>query len=198
MCDLGEEIFIYWPYLTPLQNLLTFGLLRTRNLLPRLEYSRNILVRYFGAPARLVTDRWSCFTSAKFKEFIGKVNIRHVLNAVATPRANSQVERFNRTVLDALSTRTHGKNENTWDEYVGDIQLGINTTVNKTTGKSPSELLFGCKLVTASENILSEVIDEISERVDENDLISLRLTSNLLILFYLLIYLLILFLASEG
>lgn len=129
---------------------------------------------YFGAPSRLITDRGSCFTSAKFKEFTDKVNVKHILNAVATPRANGQVERFNRTILDALSTKTHGKNDNTWDEYIGDIQLGINTTINKTTGKSPSELLFGCKLVTASENMLSEVIDEISERVDVENLVKLR------------------------
>lgn len=98
---------------------------------------------YFGAPSRLVTDRGSCFTSARFEEFTRSLNIKHTLNAVATPRANGQVERYNRTISDALSTKCHGKDENTWDDYVGDIQLGINTTMNKATGKSPSELLFG-------------------------------------------------------
>ncbi|KAL0902042.1 hypothetical protein ABMA27_000009 [Loxostege sticticalis] len=129
---------------------------------------------YFGTPSRLITDRGSCFTSAKFKEFTNKLNIKHILNAVATPRANGQVERFNRTILDALSTKCHGKNENTWDEYVGDIQLGINTTVNKSTGKSPSELLFGCKLVTTSENMLGDVITETSQLVSGNELMRLR------------------------
>lgn len=57
---------------------------------------------YFGTPNRLITDRGTCFTSAKFKSFILTLEIQHILNAVATPRANGQVERFNRTVLDAL------------------------------------------------------------------------------------------------
>lgn len=119
----------------------------------------------FGTPSRLITDRGSCFTSAKFKEFIEKLHIKHILNAVATPRANGQVERYNRTISDALSTKCHGQTENSWNEYIGDIQLGINSTVNKTTGNTPSQLLFGCKLVSASENMLGDIITETSQLV---------------------------------
>lgn len=129
---------------------------------------------YFGVPSRLITDRGSCFTSAKFKEFTNKMNIKHIQNAVATPRANGQVERFNRTIADALSTKCHDKNDNIWDTYLGDIQLGINTTINKTTAKSPSELLFGCRLVNPSENVLSDILTETFERVSGNDLMQLR------------------------
>lgn len=132
---------------------------------------------YFGVPTRLITDRGSCFTSSKFKEFTEKIGIKHILNAVATPRANGQVERFNRTISDALSTKCHNKNENTWDLYLGDIQLGINTTINKTTGKSPSEILFGCKLVSPTENVLSDIITEVSERVSGDELMQLRSTA---------------------
>lgn len=128
----------------------------------------------FGTPSRLITDRGSCFTSAKFKEFIEKLHIKHILNAVATPRANGQVERFNRTISDALSTKCHGETENSWDEYIGDIQLGINSTVNKTTGNTPSQLLFGCKLVSASENMLGDIITETSQLVKGDDLMQLR------------------------
>lgn len=128
---------------------------------------------YFGVPSRLITDRGSCFTSAKFKSLMDQLKIKHILNAVATPRANGQVERFNRTIIDALSTKCHD-NDNLWDEYVGDVQLGINTTINKTTGKSPSELLFGCRLTNAAENVLSDVIAETTERIDGDALLKLR------------------------
>lgn len=113
---------------------------------------------HFGTPNRLITDRGTCFTSTKFKSFTLELGIKHILNAVATPRANGQVERFNRTVLNALGARCHGEKENTWDEYVDEIQLSINTTINKSTGRSPSELLFECKLVSPCENIISDVI----------------------------------------
>ncbi|CAB3256531.1 unnamed protein product [Arctia plantaginis] len=128
---------------------------------------------YFGVPSRLITDRGSCFPSAKFKNFIDQLKVKHILNAVATPRANGQVERFNRTIIDALSTKCHGGNDNIWDDYIGDVQLGINTTCNKTTGKSPSDLLFGCKLTNASENGLTDVIAETTARVEGDALVRL-------------------------
>ncbi|KAL4702748.1 hypothetical protein ACJJTC_013643 [Scirpophaga incertulas] len=56
----------------------------------------------------------------------------------------------------------------------GDVQLGINSTVNKSTGKSPSELLFSCKLINGSENILSDVLLETNDYVNGDDLMQLR------------------------
>ena len=49
----------------------------------------------FGVPERLITDRGSAFTSKRFKDYCGKMGVTHNLNAVATPRANGQVERYN-------------------------------------------------------------------------------------------------------
>ncbi|KAL4718086.1 hypothetical protein ACJJTC_005710 [Scirpophaga incertulas] len=56
----------------------------------------------------------------------------------------------------------------------GDVQLGRNSTVNKSTGKSPSELLFSCKLINGSENILSDVLLETNDYVNGDDLMQLR------------------------
>lgn len=129
---------------------------------------------YFGTPNLLITDRGTCFTSSKFKSFTQNLGIKHVLNAVATPRANGQIERFNRTIMDALGARCHSEKENTWDEHIGEIQLSINTTVNKSTGKSPSELLFGCKLMNPSENIINDVIYLTSNRISGDNLFNMR------------------------
>lgn len=82
----------------------------------------------FGVPARLITDRGSSFTSHSFGTFCKEYGIRHVLNAVATPRANGQCERMNRTVLDTLATTSAGQPEDTWDDYVKKIQSAINNT----------------------------------------------------------------------
>ncbi|XP_064075696.1 uncharacterized protein LOC135194311 [Vanessa tameamea] len=83
-------------------------------------------------------------------------------------------ERFNRTISDALSAKCHDGNDNIWDEFIGEVQLGINTTVNKTTGKSPSELLFGCRLMNAAENLLADVITDTTERIEGDALDRLR------------------------
>lgn len=131
-------------------------------------------ISYFGVPTRLVTDRGTSFSSSTFKEFVVQTGIKHIMNAVSTPRANGQVERFNRTILDALSTSTHGKDDKTWDEQIPDIQLGLNTTTHKTTQKSPSELLFGFNIKCRSEGILSEVLEETVNITSPEALVDVR------------------------
>ena len=42
--------------------------------------------------------------------------------------------------------------------------MGLNTTVNKTTGKSPSEVLFGSRLRTKSDGIVSSLLDKIGNK----------------------------------
>lgn len=131
-------------------------------------------VSYFGVPTRLITDKGTSFTSKTFQSFIESYGIKHIQNAVATPRANGQVERFNRTILDALSTSNHGENDKSWDEHIPDIQVGINTTKHKTTQKTPSELLFGFNIISKTEGKLSEVINETLNQIPAEELNDLR------------------------
>ncbi|KAL0883751.1 hypothetical protein ABMA27_015856 [Loxostege sticticalis] len=132
----------------------------------------------FGIPKRLVSDRGSCFTSHKFSSYLDGLGVRHVLNAVATPRANGQVERYNRTLLDALTARCANVDEKKWDVHVPDIQLGLNNTINKGVGKSPAQVLFGLSLVGTTEGKVKlyldndqindgETIKSIREKVNE-------------------------------
>lgn len=129
---------------------------------------------YFGTPTRLITDRGTSFTSKKFKTFMHKLGIKHVLNSVATPRANGQVERYNRTILSALSTMSHGKSPDKWDDYVQDVQMGINSTVHEVTKKSPTELLFGRKVTNPSQGVFNNVIEDMGGGVLDTSLDEIR------------------------
>lgn len=86
----------------------------------------------YGYPRRVVSDRGLAYTSKAFAEFSAEKGIKHVLNAIATPRANGQVERRNRTILDALVTSAD--QELSWDEKVPEIIWGMNQIVNSGTG----------------------------------------------------------------
>ena len=94
----------------------------------------------YGYPRRLISDRGLAFTSKTFAEFLARRGVKHVLNAIATPRANGQVERQNRTLVEALGASTEC--ESRWDEKVSDVVWGMNRCVNASTGFSPAQLMF--------------------------------------------------------
>ncbi|KAJ8977405.1 hypothetical protein NQ317_003186 [Molorchus minor] len=124
----------------------------------------------YGLPARLVCDQGSSFTSKRFKDFCKEKNVNLTFNAVATPRANGQNERFNRTVLSSLLTST--PEEDHRDEHVTEVQYAINTAVSKSTGKTPFELLYGYQPRGVVNPVLSQEIEEIPRLVE--DLTKLR------------------------
>lgn len=94
----------------------------------------------FGYPKRIVSDSGSCFKSKTFKQFCLDNFIKHVINAVACPRANGQVERYNRTLLDALNTSVD--NERDWDNKLPDVTWGMNNLQSSSTGFTPFKLMF--------------------------------------------------------
>lgn len=101
-----------------------------------------LLMKFFGIPERIITDRGKGFTSKLMTDFCARNNIKHVQNAIACPRANGQVERFNSTILRSM-TAVVGENYDAWESKIPEVQCGINGTVNATTGISPAELLYG-------------------------------------------------------
>lgn len=93
----------------------------------------------FGFPSTIVSDRGLAFCSRYFKNFMVERQIKHVLTAVATPRANGQVERVNRTILDGLRTSVE---DGDWDVKLPHVIFGINNTRHETTGYAPFNLMF--------------------------------------------------------
>jgi hypothetical protein len=56
--------------------------------------------------------------------------------------------------LSSLATYKFNTDERDWDRQLGNIQWSINNTINTTTKKCPSELLFGMKFNSNFENML--------------------------------------------
>ncbi|XP_037928732.1 uncharacterized protein LOC119663136 [Teleopsis dalmanni] len=92
-------------------------------------------------PTKIITDRGTAFTAKDFERFCTRNHIRHIKNAVRTPRANAHAERTNRTILSMLlPTNTVDKR---WDENMVRLQWCLNTMENATTKCTPYELLYG-------------------------------------------------------
>jgi transposase InsO family protein len=68
------------------------------------EFIQEIMFR-FGIPNSIITDLGSNFTSSEFFDFYEQRSIQIKYALVAHPRANGQVGRANRMILDALRKR---------------------------------------------------------------------------------------------
>lgn len=104
------------------------------------------LFSLLGNPKRIITDAGSAFTSNDFKQYIENKGIRLFTTAVGTPRGNGQVERVNKTVLDALATSGANIDKNNWDQKVVQVQQGLNSTKHRITQYTPAEILLGFEL----------------------------------------------------
>lgn len=111
----------------------------------------------FGTPKILISDRGTSFTSKEFQTFVKENGIKHTLNAVATPRANGQIERYNRSILSSLVALCHDGDDRHWDTHVPKVQWSLNNTINRSTGKSPTEIFFGRPSVNVTEGHLHEL-----------------------------------------
>jgi hypothetical protein len=77
----------------------------------------------FALPTHLVSDHGSALTSRTFKIFCETYAIRHVLNAVVTPRSSRQCERYNKAIVTMLATTSvESEIRVVWDTHVKKLQ----------------------------------------------------------------------------
>lgn len=120
------------------------------------------LFSLFGVPKRIISDCGKAFKSNNFKEFCLEYKIKHVLNTVSSPRSNGQVERYNRTLLEAINISIEDELE--WYFKLPNVVWGINNTTNSSTGFTPHKLMFGFE-----RNILGDLGEDNITINREND-----------------------------
>lgn len=99
---------------------------------------REIFAR-FGLPRVLHSDNGSPFTSYQFKDFLQQNGIRHSLSSPGHPRSNGLAENMVKQVKKALKA----SNDPDMLKQLSNFLLRARTTPHSTTGKTPSEMLFG-------------------------------------------------------
>lgn len=94
-----------------------------------------------GDPTELLSDNGSQFVSHEFETFLQDRGIVHRKSSVYYPRANGEIEHFNRSLKDNLQTALlEGK---PWKEFTRDFLHIYHATPHSTMQRSPAELLYG-------------------------------------------------------
>lgn len=119
----------------------------------------------YSMPERIVSDRGACFTSKAFKEFMLENNICHILNATASPQANGQIERYNRTLIPVLSKLSSEKKQQ-WDKVLKEAEFLINNSWNRGINDVPARLLFGVEQKMKIEENLVRFMELVNGETD--------------------------------
>ena len=101
----------------------------------------------FGYPFQLFSDQGRNFESKLFEALCKILEIHKARTSPYRPSANGQVERFNRTLMDAVRCFL-GKTQNKLVQHVQQIVGAIRSSVNRSTGFTPNMLMLGREVNT--------------------------------------------------
>ena len=96
----------------------------------------------FGYPFQIFTDQGRNFESALFKAVCDLLKIHKARTTPYRPSANGQVERQNRSLMDAVRCFVDNSQEN-WDEHLSQLAGAMRSCINRSTGFTPNMLMLG-------------------------------------------------------
>ena len=120
------------------------------------EFLKEIFM-YTGVPKTVQSDQGRNLLSEEFEEFLGSKNIEHRYSSPYHPETNGQMERTNRTLGQTIRKLCDEEPEK-WDEKLREAVFSVNSSVNRSTGKTPQELVFRYRPRAPVHNELGEAI----------------------------------------
>ena len=99
-------------------------------------------ISIFGAPARLLSDRGTSFTSSIIEELCKILGIKQLWTMPYHPQTNGLVERSHQMIMHVIGKLGEDKKAN-WPSHLAEIAHAYNATWSAVTGYSPHYLMFG-------------------------------------------------------
>lgn len=126
----------------------------------------NEIISRYGCPLSIHTDQGRNYESDLFHELCELLEIKKTRTSPKNPKANGQVERFNRTLISMIKSYLRGEQTN-WDLNLGCLAGAYRATQNESTGLTPNLLLFGRELRMPSD-ILRDISCDFKEEYSKN------------------------------
>jgi hypothetical protein len=129
------------------------------------ETARAIFQHYvttWGTPLRINCDNGPAFASEVWQRLWSMLGTSVTYATPYHPKANSQVERFNSTLKNALiiCSKSYSKS---WPHFLPTIAMSHNATVSKTTGYTSNFLQMGREIPLPTNVLVNEDISEIED-----------------------------------
>lgn len=128
------------------------------------------IISRHGCPGIILTDRGTHFNNQLVDRLSEKFKIKHLMSTPYHPQTNGLVERFNRTLIEALA-KTATDHLDEWDKYIAPILFAYRTSKHSTTKLSPFFLIYGreAKLPMDSMEIEEErsLVNHVEYQIDQ-------------------------------
>lgn len=136
-----DAVLVFVDRLTKMSHLAPTTTTCTAEQAARLFFDN--VVRLHGVPKDIVSDRDCKFTSKFWGALSELLGIKLHMSTAYHPQTDGQTERMNRTLGDMLRNFT-GREPNSWDTHLSAAEFALNNAVNRSTGRSPFYLNYGC------------------------------------------------------
>lgn len=100
------------------------------------------IIRHYGVPRGIVSDRGSIFTSDYWSSFAYEARVKLRLSTAFHPQTDGQTERSNQTLEQYLRCYCID-DQDAWPEKLAPAEFAVNNGVHHATRMSPFEVLYG-------------------------------------------------------
>ena len=95
-------------------------------------------------PVELHCDQGRHFESHVFSEMCKILSIRKTRTTPYNPKSDGLVERYNRTIVNAVSLMIQPhQHQKDWDEYLPYVGMAYRSSVQASTGQTPNSMMLG-------------------------------------------------------
>jgi transposase InsO family protein len=106
------------------------------------KHLMDAVVRRYGVPKGILSDRGSLFTSQYWSDFAYEARVKHKLSTAFHPQTDGQTERMNQTLEQYLRCYC-SEAQDSWAEMLAHAEFAVNNSVHNATRMSPFSVLYG-------------------------------------------------------
>ena len=120
----------------------------------------NTWISRFGSPEIIITDQGRQFESQQFEEFCKTMGIEHRRTTAYHPQSNGKIERWHRTLKNALRAASMNANKE-WIHRLPKTLLFLRNCMGSDNKASPSQLTLGANTRLPGDIITSmDIFDD--------------------------------------
>ncbi|XP_021725327.1 uncharacterized protein LOC110692606 [Chenopodium quinoa] len=113
------------------------------------SFGKNIITR-FGVPKPMVFDNGPQFETDHLRDYLSYQGIAHCFTSNRCPKANGQVEAYNKLISNVIK-RNLEKAGRLWADELVNVLWSIRMTTKSSTGETPFFLVYGAEVVLLIE-----------------------------------------------